>query len=1286
MRILLAGKTQVVKLFLYLLFISLPLKMAAQTPELYVETRHSGNVINFAVSPDGKLFASGSFDKTIKLLDLASGREIKTLKNDYAGTLLLKFSPDSKILAIGNGNNILILNLINEKQVEIKTKYGINEIGFSPDSKSLISFGGDVVVREAKIFNVGDGTEILLQNNNGSFNFYSASWDFQILVTRGLNNKGLKLWDAVTRTELKRFKGLSEEDDFYPSLNGKMFVTSSIKGEDEIFTVWDFYRGEIKFQKKIMNKCCHWVKETPDSKYLFVYQLAGRGEAKLWNLTDGTEVTAKQFIKSANTNLTRNTKADYYERLSSNADLFNQWYKEKMANSVVRHLKIEQSPSVEYYALNNLLGISCQSCNYFKFIDVKTKKELKINIPDIPNSDISLETYKKYIPENDLLVLIYFSKDPFRESPNAMKVWKIQKKKDAIEARILNDKLYLKGLFTQLRSAAVSPDNQFLVSITSQKNIYIWNLRENFAIRKLEPLNFNPVSASFSPDSKILALKCDQIQGTVLLNVDSGKEVFLEGHNFDTSFEVASFRSDGRFLAGIQQSRYKQYGLPQPTQWSEEDIKKEVKGETIKLWDVTSGKKIAEFTGQIYSVDSIAFSADQKTLVVISDKYQNLVELWDISSHKFKKSLPKNSPDTKNEVSRLVSQLHKIDYSYEDVGVSKTFFAKPAENGKIALFSRSPEKELVSLFKSDTDSSWNDNWIVTDSHGRFDTDVSLEEISLLHWKLPGELLKPYPLEIFMRQYYEPGLLRRVLKCNEERDSYGKDTCDKEFKPLPSITEINRVQPKIEIKNIKINLRKVSDEKELLETVDVKVTVENATEKIAIGKESRVMSSGVYDLRLFRDGQLVGNSTPPDKLEIYNKIAPNLTLADESEKWRMANDLAQFKDATIDEKIKTDCVFKDGKATCVFRDIKLPRDGRNKIEFSAYAFNADRVKSNTARYTHEIKTPLPKREGRTYLVTIGVNASENPAYNLRYAAADARETQRIVGDRLKATNPNREIVRIPLVSDYDASGKIIENRTTKPIIKGVFDLLAGNGGAVPKEVLGEIEKIAQIPPVEPEDTLIIAYSGHGYADANGIFYLLPYGVGKEKLKFTPETLQKLISSDELSLWLRDVTAREMLMIVDACHSEAFKGTDFKPAPLGSRGLGQLAFDKGMKILSATQADNVALEANCLGQGLLTYALLQDGIILGKADTEKEFGQLTAAEWLNYAVGRVPEIHAQVLSGKCEDVKKGVEVECSGDDCRKRGEQKPKLFDFTRQEKSSALFVLAVKSDSNPAQAR
>jgi hypothetical protein len=74
----------------------------------------------------------------------------------------------------------------------------------------------------------------------------------------------------------------------------------------------------------------------------------------------------------------------------------------------------------------------------------------------------------------------------------------------------------------------------------------------------------------------------------------------------------------------------------------------------------------------------------------------------------------------------------------------------------------------------------------------------------------------------------------------------------------------------------------------------------------------------------------------------------------------------------------------------------------------------------------------------------------------------------------------------------------------------------------------------------------------------VFYLLPTDTGTDKV-LSPAFLRHCVSSDELSLWLRDVDAGEMAMIVAACHSAAaVEGTEFKPGPMGSRGRRRCTF--------------------------------------------------------------------------------------------------------------------------------
>src|SRR6185295_8721372 len=148
--------------------------------------------------------------------------------------------------------------------------------------------------------------------------------------------------------------------------------------------------------------------------------------------------------------------------------------------------------------------------------------------------------------------------------------------------------------------------------------------------------------------------------------------------------------------------------------------------------------------------------------------------------------------------------------------------------------------------------------------------------------------------------------------------------------------------------------------------------------------------------------------------------------------------------------------------------------------------------------------------------------------------------------------------------------------------------------------------------------------------------VPYDTGQVTgQRITAEFMRRCVSSEELSLWLRDVDAGEMVMIADACHSAATVDVEgFKPGPMGSRGLGQLAYDKGMRILTSTQADDVALESDLIKQGLLTYALTHDGIEAKQADFKPRDKSITLAEWLEYGVSRVPALYKEISRGELQ----------------------------------------------------
>jgi hypothetical protein len=490
------------------------------------------------------------------------------------------------------------------------------------------------------------------------------------------------------------------------------------------------------------------------------------------------------------------------------------------------------------------------------------------------------------------------------------------------------------------------------------------------------------------------------------------------------------------------------------------------------------------------------------------------------------------------------------------------------------------------------------HWLVTTPSGLYDSS-SPGDLPGVSWVLPSDPLTPLPVEAFMREYYEPGLLGKVLRGEPLRE-------------VKALGELKRVQPEVRV----VSVTPEGDDRQ----VTVEVEVAQGCREVGVGEQAqRVCTNQVQDLRLFRDGQLVG----------------------------------------YEPKTSGAIALTDGKARITFEGIKIPTDGREALEFSAYAFNEDWVKSLTAKHSYPVPKGLTPRKPRAYVVSIGMNAYENAAWDLTYAANDAREMQRLVSESLAGSGKYAAVVRVPLISEPNG-----DLRITKAKVRTVFELLAGH--AVSEQAKAAIPNVEQLQAAQPEDVLIISYSGHGVADGAGQFYLYPHDLG---LPTTPGErgdvpFARLISSEELSLWLRDVDAGEMTFILDACQSAAsVAGAGFRPGPMGSRGLGQLAYDKGMRILAASQAEQVALENDQLRHGMLSYALLREGLEAQQADFEPKDAQILAGEWLNWGVQRVPQLYGELAAGTFKS-RSGFQRADVAANTRPPHVQQPTLFDFKR----------------------
>ncbi|HYV05530.1 MAG TPA: caspase family protein, partial [Blastocatellia bacterium] len=340
-------------------------------------------------------------------------------------------------------------------------------------------------------------------------------------------------------------------------------------------------------------------------------------------------------------------------------------------------------------------------------------------------------------------------------------------------------------------------------------------------------------------------------------------------------------------------------------------------------------------------------------------------------------------------------------------------------------------------------------------------------------------------------------------------------------------------------------------------------------------------------------------------------------------------------------------------------------GQNQL--TAYAFNRDNVKSSDAKLTITGANSL-KRGGTLHLLAVGVNQYANAGYNLKYAGADAGAFTEEV-DRQQRKLGGFGQIEITTLFDKDA---------TKANILYALRRLAGSPDAKPPA--GAPVALEKIKAAEPEDAVVVFYAGHGTAQDQR-FYLIPHDLGYTGVRTELDQaglnsiLSHSVSDLELEAACEGIDAGHLLMVIDACNSgQALEAEEKRRGPMNSKGLAQLAYEKGMYILTAAQSYQAAMEAEQLGHGYLTYALVEEGLKSAAADDQPKDGQVVLREWLDYATERVPRMQeTKMRAGRgLQHQVAFVEGEEKVEEVDKRSLQRPRVF-YRREPDAQPMVV-------------
>ncbi|MCY3742867.1 MAG: T9SS type A sorting domain-containing protein [Candidatus Poribacteria bacterium] len=548
---------------------------------------------SIAFSPDGTTLASGSYDRTIRVWDVNTGKELAQLSgyiplvpSIHGGRLA--FSADGVMIASGIGHGtIRVWDAETGSLLRTLTGHtsAVGSVAFSPHGTTLASGSYDDTVR---VWDAETGSLLrTLTGHMSSVTGVAFSPDGNIIASAS-DNAAVRLWDAETGEVVWPPYPTGGYVNFFNVPEGYAYGvtfspdggTLAIRGWYSTIHLWDLDTGSLVTSSTDISGG-RFIRIIPDadSSPRTLIDHSPLGGEKIVFSPDGTllaELGTKKIIFSPDGTLLEESGAGRGTVVLRDA---------KTGNYLRSFTPPTNVEAIAFSPDGTLLALGSRGAGTLYLWDLRTD-ELQV-----------LGKHEHYInsvafsPDGTLIASAGYH-------DHSVHLWDVET--GSLRHTLRVD--YLLGS----ESVAFSPDST-MIALTDGKDAVLWDVKTGQSLRRFTGHSHFVKSVAFRPDGNTLAT--GSVDSTARVwDVQTGKELALltgTGNTWAGFGVLVAFSPDGDFLA---------------TGGEHDD--------SVHLWYVGMWNKFKTFKGAGH-VRDIAFSPDGSTLATIRDA-DSVIIFWEV--------------------------------------------------------------------------------------------------------------------------------------------------------------------------------------------------------------------------------------------------------------------------------------------------------------------------------------------------------------------------------------------------------------------------------------------------------------------------------------------------------------------------------------------------------------------------------------------------------------------------------------------------------------------------------